>query len=497
MVLKDDDVYAFGSNVSGCLGLGDTHSTLVPEKVVQLCRKGIIGFAYGGGPHVVAFSSRGEVFAWGHNGYNELANGSTAQGCFPMKVEGVIASKVVVEVTCGSHHTVALTNEGEVYSWGQNKCGQIGSGVNSNQWSPRRVNSSIGGKFIIGIACGQMSSIAVTNNGEVYGWGYNGNGQLGIGNNVNQLNPCRVMALSNTVIVKVVCGLSHTLALSDEGKVYGWGSSSYGQLAMPIRNNNVFTPEQIVDSIGRVVDIAASHYNHVSACAAQNSTVYMWGQLKGQSVTTAMATPFSSLHEVFACFGSPAITYKPMTVSWDQSTKVEETLKNAFNDQSTSDLVIRVENKDIYVHRTVLKIRCQHFRSMFSEHWQECNQDIIEIDQFTYPVYKAFLRYLYTDEVDMAPEQALELMELASAYCEDTLKRLCERLIRKGIDVENAALLYSTAIGYRAKELEEFCFRFSLNHMTAVVQSKGFASLDATTVKNFIERAAKAGAFRT
>ena len=56
--------------------------------------------------------------------------------------------------------------------------------------------------------------MVVLENGEVYGWGYNGNGQLGLGNNINQLNPCRVTALNGLVISKVVCGYAHTLALT-------------------------------------------------------------------------------------------------------------------------------------------------------------------------------------------------------------------------------------------------------------------------------------------
>ncbi|BES95734.1 Hypothetical protein chromosome condensation (RCC1) and BTB (POZ) domain containing protein [Nesidiocoris tenuis] len=496
MVMKNDDVYAVGANSSGCLGLGALPSTLFPQKVTQLCKKGIIGFAYGSGPHVVAYTSKGEVFNWGHNGYCELATGSTTQSLVPFQVEGFLTDKVVVEVACGSHHSVALTNEGEVFAWGQNKSGQVGSGMNPNQTAPRKVNSAIGGKFIIGIACAQTSTLAVTNNGEVYGWGYNGNGQLGVGNTVNQLNPCRIMALSNTVIVKVVCGNAHTLALSDEGKVYAWGANTYGQLSMPTKTN-VPQPEQILQNIGRVVDIAASHYSHISAAMTQNSRVYMWGQCRGQCVVEPTLTPFTSLHEVFACYSLPSVTYKPVVISWDQDTTVESSLKAAFDDQATSDLIIQVEGKEIYVHKSVLKIRCQHFRSMFQNHWEEDRKNVLEITQFTYPVYRAFLRYLYTNQVDLPPEQALELLDLANAYCEDSLKRLCEKLMRQGIDVENAAVLYFNAITFHAKELEEFCFRFALNHMTDVVQSRGFASLDETTIKNFITKAAKAGAFKT
>ena len=58
-------------------------------------------------------------------------------------------------------------------------------------------------------------------------------------------------------------------------------------------------------------------------------------------------------------------------------------------------------------------------------------------------------------------------------------------------------MLYSTAIKFQADELEEFCFRFSLNHMTAVTQTETFARLEESTVKEFITKAAKQGAFKS
>lgn len=88
----------------------------------------------------------------------------------------------------------------QVYSWGQNNCGQVSSGISSNQGAPRKVNSALTGKVVVSIACGQTSSMAVTDIGEVFGWGYNGVGQLGIGNYVNQLSPCKVSGLNGIVI---------------------------------------------------------------------------------------------------------------------------------------------------------------------------------------------------------------------------------------------------------------------------------------------------------
>ncbi|EFN89650.1 RCC1 and BTB domain-containing protein 1 [Harpegnathos saltator] len=195
IVTKDKTVYALGSNTSGCLGTGDMHSTLYPKKIEALCDKGIKTFAYGSGPHVLALTDKGEVFSWGHNGYCELGNGSTNQGLIPTMVNINLNGKHIVDIACGNHHSLALTDDGEVYAWGQNNCGQVGSGISTNQGAPRLVNSNLAGKKVICITCGQASSMAVTETGEVYGWGYNGVGQLGIGNYVNQVNPVKVPGL--------------------------------------------------------------------------------------------------------------------------------------------------------------------------------------------------------------------------------------------------------------------------------------------------------------
>ena len=64
---------------AGCLGLGDMHSTLLPKKVEPLSHKAVTGFAYGSGPHVLAYTQSGELYSWGHNGYCQLGNGSTNQ----------------------------------------------------------------------------------------------------------------------------------------------------------------------------------------------------------------------------------------------------------------------------------------------------------------------------------------------------------------------------------------------------------------------------------
>ncbi|XP_043461516.1 RCC1 and BTB domain-containing protein 1-like isoform X1 [Leptopilina heterotoma] len=497
IVTKEGSVYGLGTNVSGCLGTGDVHNTLFPKKIDALCDKGIKYFTYGSGPHVLALSNKGEVYSWGHNGYSELGNGSSNQGLTPTIISTILSEKLIVSIACGSHHSLALTNEGEVFAWGQNNCGQVGSGMNSNQGAPRKVNSILSEKKVISITCGQTSSIALTDVGEVYGWGYNGVGQLGIGNYINQSCPCRVSHLVGVVIEKVVCGYSHTLALSDEGTLYSWGGNSYGQLGLGNKANSCSPVKITLPEMGRVSDIAALHYNHISVAVGQGGRIFMWGQCRGQSVTTPVATYLPHIHDALACYATPSVMHEPLVLNADEDSGILECLKQAFDDPATSDLTIQVQGKSIHVHKSVLKIRCQYFRSMFQEHWTENNQNTLEHDQFSYEVYRSFLKYLYTDEVDLPAENALELLELANAYFETQLKRRCVQIIKQGITVMNVAFLYKTAIEYNAKELEDFCFKFALNHMTAVVQTPQFSKLDEATVKTFIIKAAQAAAFKT
>lgn len=152
-------------------------------------------------PCLCVWYAEGEVYAWGHNGYSQLGNGTTNHGLIPALVSTNLINKRVTEVACGSHHTIALTTEGEVrllfyslelcliisvflvkyivmpafllsfhaqvFAWGYNNSGQVGSGSTANQPTPRRVSSCLQNKVVVNIACGQLCSMAVLDNGEV------------------------------------------------------------------------------------------------------------------------------------------------------------------------------------------------------------------------------------------------------------------------------------------------------------------------------------------
>ncbi|KAG1932878.1 RCC1 and BTB domain-containing protein 2 isoform X1 [Pimephales promelas] len=490
-VTVNDEVFALGTNCSGCLGLGDTQSSIEPRRIDILSGKKIVSLSYGTGPHVVIATADGEVYAWGHNGYSQLGNGTTNHGLTPALVSTNLISKRVAEVACGSHHTIALTTEGEVFAWGYNNSGQVGSGSTANQPTPRRVSSCLQNKVVVNIACGQLCSMAVLDNGETYGWGYNCNGQLGLGNNGNQQTPCRIAALQGINIVQVACGYAHTLALTDEGFVYSWGANSYGQLGTGNKSNQA-VPTLINMDKERMVEVAACHTSHTSAAKTQSGQVLMWGQCRGQAVAYPHLTHFTSTDDVFACFATPAVTWHLLSVDGDDYLTVAQSLKREFDSPEISDLKFLVDGKCIHVHKALLKIRCEHFRALLNE----TDEEAIEIHQFSYLVYRAFLEYLYTDTINLPPEDAIGLLDLATYYRESRLKRLCQETIKRGITEENAVTLLSAAVKYEARDLEEFCFKFCVNHLTAITQTQAFADMDHDLLKNFISKASRYGAFK-
>ncbi|XP_016391746.1 RCC1 and BTB domain-containing protein 2 isoform X2 [Sinocyclocheilus rhinocerous] len=454
-VTVSDEVFALGTNCSGCLGLGDTQSTIEPRRIDILCGKKIVSLSYGTGPHVVIATADGEVYSWGHNGYSQLGNGTTNHGLTPALVSTNLIGKRVTEVACGSHHTIALTTEGEVYAWGYNNSGQVGSGSTANQPTPRRVSSCLQNKVVVNIACGQLCSMAVLDNGEV------------------------------------ACGYAHTLALTDEGFIYSWGANSYGQLGTGNKSNQA-VPTLINMEKERMVEVAACHTSHTSVAKTQSGQVLMWGQCRGQAVAYPHLTHFTSTDDVFACFATPAVTWHLLSVDGDDYLTVAQSLKREFDSPEISDLKFLVDGKCIHVHKALLKIRCEHFRALLNE----TDEETIEIHQFSYLVYRAFLEYLYTDTINLPPEDAIGLLDLSTYYRESRLKRLCQETIKRGITEENAITLLSAAVKYEARDLEEFCFKFCVNHLTAVTQTQAFADMDHDLLKNFISKASRYGAFK-
>ena len=118
---------------------------------------------------------------------------------------------------------MALTDSNEVYAWGRNYHGQLGLGNNTHYNSPQKLNL----RHIKKISCGVLHTMALDNSGEVYAWGRNNYRQLGLDNNINQNFPQK---LNLRHIKKIGCGYHYTIVLTNHNEVYIWGSHFDGPM---------------------------------------------------------------------------------------------------------------------------------------------------------------------------------------------------------------------------------------------------------------------------
>ncbi|XP_027180206.1 RCC1 domain-containing protein RUG3, mitochondrial isoform X3 [Coffea eugenioides] len=229
-------VFTWGYGGFGALGHSVYHRELLPRLVEGPWTEEIYHIATSG-THTAAITKSGELYIWGRDeGDGRLGLGP---GRGPNEAGGLsIPSKVralpmpVAAVSCGGFFTMALSKEGRLWNWGANSNYELGRGDKLGGWKPQPV-PSLKDVRIVQIASGGYHSIALTDKGEVFTWGHGGHGQLGHSNIQNQKVPLRVEALANEKVTYVACGSSSSAAITDEGKLYMWGNAKDCQLGIP------------------------------------------------------------------------------------------------------------------------------------------------------------------------------------------------------------------------------------------------------------------------
>lgn len=219
--LKDDGtVRAWGLNESGQLGDGTSDIRLEPVNVTGLTD--VVDIA-SGGYFSLALKRDGTVWSWGHNGNGELGDGTLTQRLTPVQVSGLTD---IVGIAAGVNHALALKNDGTVWAWGENSWGAVGLGYASAKvTTPVQV---VGLTDVTKIAGGGFHSVALKNDGTVWSWGLNNQNQLGNGTSANASVPVRTANLDG--VIGIAAGGYSSLALRDDGWVWAWGLNTSGQL---------------------------------------------------------------------------------------------------------------------------------------------------------------------------------------------------------------------------------------------------------------------------
>lgn len=226
-VTMEGVVQSWGRNQNGQLGLGTTEDALVPQRIDAF--QGIsVKMVAAGAEHTAAVTDDGELYGWGWGRYGNLGLGDKNDRLVPQKVSSVEAEKMVM-VACGWRHTISVSSCGGLYTYGWSKYGQLGHGDFEDHLVPHRLEA-LGEHFISQISGGWRHTMALTSDGKLYGWGWNKFGQVGVGDNVDHCSPLQVRFPHEQKVVHISCGWRHTLAFTERHNVFSWGRGTNGQL---------------------------------------------------------------------------------------------------------------------------------------------------------------------------------------------------------------------------------------------------------------------------
>jgi alpha-tubulin suppressor-like RCC1 family protein len=253
---SDGSLWSMGYNYYGQLGIGFAPiQTNVPQQILSSG----VGVVAAGDYHSL-FQKGGTLWAMGRNDLGQLGDGTTNNHYFPEQVFASPARYTVAPIACGSSSSyfqdyAVLSGGGAFWAMGWNAFGQLGDGTINSTNRPEEILVAIAGHPVVVVAGGGYHCLYTAPNGSLWGMGYNGNGQLGTGDNTNRHSPVEIVAGNVTA---VAAGLSHSLFTKSDGSLWAMGVNNYGQLGdnTTVERN---TPEQV--QFNGVIAVAAGSFH--------------------------------------------------------------------------------------------------------------------------------------------------------------------------------------------------------------------------------------------
>ena len=195
----------------------------IEVKITVKFNKVSVGYDY-----ILAIDTHGKLWASGNNNVGQLGDGTTNNKSRPIQIE---PEKKFKEIAAGEKHSLAIDEDGKLWSWGNNEQGQLGNNSITNSSKPIKVQIEEGLTFK-SIVAGRINSMAIDENGNLWTWGENTYGQLGNGTNTNKRIPVKIK--EETRFKKVVLPINisevHCLAIDEDDNLWGWGNNAWGQV---------------------------------------------------------------------------------------------------------------------------------------------------------------------------------------------------------------------------------------------------------------------------
>ena len=251
------DMYALLEN--GNLFVWNLTSGNTPRIILKKVKK----VSYGTYGHNAAITENGDLYCWGENNDGEVGNGDV--DVYGVEKPVKVLSNVK-EVYRAENLTSAITENGDLYCWGENTYGRVGCGEGiRNQSTPFKVLSKVKSFY-----CNEYwNSMAITENGDLYIWGNNSYGLIGNGDKENQYIPYKVLH----GVKQIDCDISHILALTETGELFCWGGNNACGCLGTGTTEDQLTPYKVLEKVDSF-SIGGPHM----AAITMNGDLYCWGK---------------------------------------------------------------------------------------------------------------------------------------------------------------------------------------------------------------------------
>lgn len=325
-ITKNGSLYMWGDNRKGQLGDGTCNERRTPTKIMD----NVVMVSLGD-YHSAAITKDGSLYTWGYNNYGQLGDGTIINHNTPTKIMDNIAG-----VSLGDEYSAAITRDGSLYTWGRNLDGKLGDGnieygYDTCEKLPKKIDSI---SNVITVSLGAAHSAAITERGELYTWGcYNG-GTLGDVEEGSNTVPRRVNGISNVVAVSL--GEYNSAAITKGGELYTWGRG-YPGLGYDSTEYWNSTPKML--EIENVVAVDLGYNN--GAAITKDGSLYTWGANDdgelGDGTTTTRYTPTKISIPTLAT-ESAEVPEPETAIAADTATAT------ATESEATSDMTLDIES---------------------------------------------------------------------------------------------------------------------------------------------------------
>ncbi|XP_064220489.1 X-linked retinitis pigmentosa GTPase regulator isoform X4 [Aotus nancymaae] len=328
VVTGNNKLYMFGSNNWGQLGLGSKSAVSKPTCVKAL-KPEKVKLAACGRNHTLVSTEGGNVYATGGNGEGQLGLGDTEERTTFHLISFFTSQHKIKQLSAGSNTSAALTEDGRLFMWGDNSEGQIGLPNIPNACVPHQVTI---GKPISWISCGYYHSAFVTTDGELYIFGEPENGKLGLPNEL--LSSHRIPQLVPEIpekVIQVACGGEHSVVLT-ENAVYTFGLGQFGQLGLGTFVFETSEPK-VVENIGdQTISYISCGENH-TALLTDIGLMYTFGDgrhgklglglenFTNQFIPTLCSNFLKFIVKLVACGGCHMVVFaapRPEEIEFDE-----------------------------------------------------------------------------------------------------------------------------------------------------------------------------------